>query len=85
MKYEIYHDSFTSAMAEAVRVANSKGFEIDELDWFNKVTVGPKKPSEGVTNRYIIGLLKDGKESKKALAVQVYGMRLKYELNCYVS
>ena len=47
--------------------------------------MGSKKPSEGKTNRFTIGLLKNGKEQRKALSIQVYGMKNSYELNAYIS
>jgi hypothetical protein len=46
--------------------------------------MGPKKPSEGKTNRFSIELSKDGKPSRKLLHIQVYGMRDTYELNAYI-
>ena len=47
--------------------------------------MGDKKPKDGVTNKFTITLFKDGKEQKKALQVQVYGMGNKYELNTYIA
>ncbi len=46
--------------------------------------MGPKKPSEGKTNKFSIELSKDGKPSRKQLHIQVYGMRNSYELNAYI-
>lgn len=83
---KIYHESFSSAVQEAIKYAKKKGYEVDENDWFTKVSVGPKKPSVGKTNRYSVSLLKDGKEQKKMLHFQVYGMDSgKYELNVYIN
>jgi len=54
-------------------------------DWHDKVATGPKKPSSGKTNSFSVKLKKDGKESKKALHLQVYNMdNQKYELNMYI-
>jgi hypothetical protein len=47
--------------------------------------MGPRKPTEGETNRFSITLFKDGKEQRKMLHIQVYGMNKKYELNCYIN
>jgi hypothetical protein len=47
--------------------------------------MGPKKPSEGKTNSFSIELFKDGKEQKKMLHIQIYGMKNKYELNAYIN
>ena len=47
--------------------------------------MGPRKPDEGKTNRITISLKKNDKEQKKSLHIQVYGMKEKYELNCYIN
>lgn len=83
--YKINHQTFSAACAEAIRMAESRGFTVDDDDWFSKVSTGPRKPQPGATNKYLIALLKDGKETKKALAFQVYGKENgDYELNCYI-
>jgi hypothetical protein len=83
--YPLYHPTFTAAAQAATDLAKKKGFEVDEDDWFNQVSTGPKKPGKGKTNRYIVKVTKGGKETKKRLAFQVYGMDSgKYELNAYV-
>jgi len=83
--YQLYHPTFTAAAKAALDLAKKKGFEVDEDDWFNQVSTGPKKPGKGKTNRYVVKVTKKGKETKKRLAFQVYGMDSgKYELNAYV-
>jgi hypothetical protein len=82
--YEVYHKSYTSAIEAAREYAEKKGFEIDNDDAFRKIGVGPRKPSEGKTNRFDIELSKDGKVQKKKLQIQVYGMKNSYELNAYI-
>jgi len=82
--FEVYHKSYTSAIEAAREYAEKKGFEIDNDDAFTKIGVGPKKPSEGKTNSFSIRLSKDGKEQKKQLHIQVYGMKNSYELNAYI-
>jgi hypothetical protein len=82
--YEVYHESYTSAINAAKAYAEKKGFEINDEDSFRKIGMGPRKPSEGKTNKFSIELSKDGKEQKKQLHIQVYGMKSKYELNCYI-
>ena len=91
-KYPIYHSSFSSAVDAARTLAEKSGFEIDEDDWFNSVSTGPRKPSAGKTNRYNILLTKNGKPVRRTLNFQVYGMEGKfkehsgnYELNAYIS
>jgi hypothetical protein len=81
---KVYHKSYTSAINAAKEYAEKKGYEINDDDSFTKIGMGPKKPSEGKTNRFSIELSKDGKPSRKLLHIQVYGMRDTYELNAYI-
>lgn len=83
--YKVYHDSYTSAINAALDYAEKKGYEYDKEETADKIGLGPKKPSEGKTNKFSINLTKDGKPQKKNLQIQVYGMEKKYELNCYIS
>ena len=82
--YEVYHKSYTSAIEAAREYAEKKGYEINNDDSFTKIGMGPRKPSEGKTNRFDIELSKDGKVQKKKLQIQVYGMKNSYELNAYI-
>jgi hypothetical protein len=82
--YEVYHKSYTSAINAAREYAEKKGYEINDDDAFTKIGMGPRKPSEGKTNKFSIELSKDGKPSRKQLHIQVYGMRNSYELNAYI-
>jgi hypothetical protein len=83
-KYDVYHDSYTSAIQSAREYAEKQGYTINDDDSFRKIGLGPRKPSEGKTNSFSIELTKGGKPQKKMLHIQVYGMRNKYELNCYI-
>jgi len=83
--YQVYHDTFSSAVQTAGEYAEKFGFQISDDEWFNKISTGPKKPNEGETNRYSLSLYKNGKEQRKTLNIQVYGMRNKYELNTYIA
>ena len=84
-KYKIDHKTYTSAVEEALLVADKAGYEIDEDDYFNQIATGPRKPGEGKTNTFKIGLQKGGKEQKKRLQIQIYGKgKHGYELNCYI-
>ncbi len=83
--YEIYHKTFTSAIEEVEKFAEKNGYEIDSDEMFNKVGTGPKKPSVGKTNEYHLTLMKNGKEDRKKLHFQVYGLKSQYELNMYIS
>jgi len=83
--YEIYHKDYSGAVQTAIKQAEKRGFEVDMDDWHDKVATGPKKPSAGKTNSFSVNLMKDGKESKKKLHLQVYNMdNHKYELNMYI-
>jgi hypothetical protein len=83
--YEVYHKDYSGAVQTAIKQAEKRGFEVDMDDWHDKVATGPKKPSAGKTNSFSVKLKKDGKESKKALHLQVYNMdNHKYELNMYI-
>ena len=83
-KFEVYHDSYTSAINAAREWAEKQGYTINDDDAFTKIGMGPRKPSEGKTNKFSIELSKDGKVQRKQLHIQVYGMKTKYELNCYI-
>jgi len=87
----VYWTTFSGAVQFARATAESKGYEVDEDDWFNQINVGQGKPRNGQTTKANIGLWKDGKLSRKTLSIQVYNMGLKleyvktYELNFYIS
>lgn len=99
-KYEVYHDSFTSAAEEVIRVVNKRGFDVDENDWFTSVGSGGgykrARPSAGKTHRFTVDLLKGGKPTRKKVHFQVFAMDRpstdgsgkrdvsKYELNMYI-
>jgi len=72
--YPVYHYTYTSAIQSARDYAEKKGYEIDDEDVFRKIGMGPRKPSDGKTNRFSIELTKNGKPQKKMLHIQVYGM-----------
>src|SRR6056300_803698 len=87
--YQVYHKSFTDADDEARKFAEKRGFEIDEDDWQSQIAMGGKnvrsRPSVGKDTRFTVGLLKGGKPQRKALQIQVYGMKNGYELNAYIN
>lgn len=82
--YEVYHDTFSSAVQTAKVYAEGFGYVIPEEEWWQKIATGPKKPSNGNTNRYSLELLKNEKLQKKQLHIQVYNTGNSYELNCYI-
>lgn len=83
--YTVYHNSYTSAIDAAISFAEKKGYTVSEDDVWQYISTGPKKPSEGKTNSFTVGLMKNGKEDRKKLHLQIYGMGGgKYELNMYI-
>jgi hypothetical protein len=83
--YETYHDTYSSAIREALEYVERRGYETEGDDVWNNISVGPKKPSEGETNKITLTLYKNGKEQRKALHIQVYNTGKKYELNVYIN
>ena len=78
--YELYHKTFSAAMQHAYAHAKKKGYIVDPDEIDNKVATGPKKPSSGKTNKYILGTNK-----KQKLHVQVANLDNKrFELNMYI-
>ena len=87
-------DDYFKTAGEAVdfakKVAEKKGFEIDEDDWNSQITMGGKynrlRPGVGKTHSFQIGLLKKGKPQRKGLSISLYGMDSgKYELTHYIN
>ena len=79
--YDLYHKDFSGAMQHAYAHAKKKGYVVDKNDIDNKVATGPKKPSSGKTNKYI---LKTNKKNRHA-HIQVANLDNKrYELNMYI-
>ena len=79
-KYDLYHSTFSGAMQHAYDYAKKKlGITVDPKEIDNKVATGPKKPSEGKTNKYRL----KGKGGN--LQIQVYnkGGSKPFELNMY--
>jgi len=78
--YELYHKDFSGAMQHAYAFAKKKGYTVDSDDIDSKVASGPKKPSSGKTNKYILGTNK-----KQNVHIQVTNLDNKrYELNMYI-
>jgi len=78
--YEIYHKDFSGAMQHAYKFAKTKGVTVDPSEIDNKVATGPSKPSNGKTNKYILGTNKKNTQ----VHIQVYNTGNKYELNMYI-
>tara|TARA_R110000803_G_scaffold110662_1_gene179081 strand:+ start:480 stop:1067 length:588 start_codon:yes stop_codon:yes gene_type:complete len=79
--YELYHKDFSGAMQHAYKFAKSKGVTVDPAEIDSKVASGPRKPSSGKTNSYILGTNKKNKQ----VHIQVANLDNKrYELNMYI-
>ncbi len=79
-KYDLYHKSFSDAMQHAYDYAQKKlGITVDKSEIDRKVATGPRKPTEGKTNKYRL----KGKGGN--LQIQVYnkGGSKPFELNMY--
>lgn len=86
--YVIYHSSYSSAVDEALKLAKKNGYDVDDDQVFDNISTGSKRPKAGKTTRVTLPLWKNGKEQRKALHFQVYGMddkKGRYELNAYIS
>ncbi len=84
-KYDTYHKTYTSAIQAGLDWAKKSGYDYDEEEAAREIGMGPRKPSEGKTNKFHLSLRKDFKPQKKMLHIQVYGMKNSYELNAYIS
>lgn len=82
---DTYFKTFSGAVQYAREMAEKKGYEINSDSWATVVNFGAGKPSVGKTTRMSVELKKDGKDSKKQLHMQVYGMDNSYELNYYIN
>ena len=79
--YELYHKTFSGAMQHAYKFAKSKGYTVKPSEIDSKVASGPKKPSSGKTNSYILDT-----DKKQRVHIQVANLDNKrYELNMYIT
>jgi hypothetical protein len=86
MRYLVYHSTYTSAVETALEWAKLQGWEHSDDEVFREISLGPRKPSPGYTNKFSIGLHKPDGKGIKYLNMQIYGMdEGRYELNCYLS
>jgi len=91
--YVIYHNSYSAATDEITKFVEKNGYTLDDetdsedigSQMFELVGRGPKKPTNGKTNKFHFKLYKNNKLQKKALHAQVYGDEGRFELNMYIS
>lgn len=82
--YVIYHNSLTDCIKQMQKYVKRFGYTLNDDEMFDQVGNGPKKPSQGKTNKYHLHLYKDDKVTKKLIHFQVYGMKDRYQLNMYI-
>lgn len=83
--YQILHDSYSDAIAEALDYLKAKGFTVSDDEVFSKITIGDRKPSTGSTNRISLEIYKNDKLQRKGFHIQVANLGNKYELNAYIA
>jgi hypothetical protein len=83
-KYDTYYKTYSAAIQAGLDWAKKSGYDYDEEEAAREIGMGPRKPSEGKTNKFHLSLRKDFKPQKKMLHIQVYGMKNSYELNAYI-
>jgi len=91
--YQIYHNSYSAVADEIIKYVKKMGYTLDDesdkenigSQMFDVLGSGPKKPSDGKTNKLHFDLYKNNKEQKKKLHAQVYGTGGKFELNMYIN
>jgi len=86
---EVYHGSYSSAVTAALENIENQGFNYSKEEVWDKISTGPAKPKEGVTNKFTLTLFKKDSEGnlvsqRKAAHIQIYGMGARYELNTYL-
>jgi len=95
MVYQIYHDTYSGAVASIVSAVEDEGYTLDDQtdlenigsQVWEVISVGPSKPKPGDTNRFNLKLYKNNKEVKEGLHVQIFNRgteRNSYELNMYI-
>jgi len=84
--FQVYHNQYSSAIDEVEKYANKMGYDLDKEEYGNAYIDAFFKPNDGQTKKDTLALYKNGKEQKKAIHVQIYGMgNKKYELNMYIN
>jgi hypothetical protein len=79
-KYDLYHDTFSGAMQHAYDYAKKKlGITVDPKEIDSKVATGPRKPTQGKTNKYRL----KGKGGNLQIQVFNKGGSKPFELNMY--
>lgn len=83
--FQVYHNQYSTVIDEVELYANTMGYELDQEEYGNAYVDAFFKPNDGQTKKDTLTLYKEGKEQRKALQVQIYGMGNKFELNMYIN
>lgn len=83
--FQVYHNMYSSVINEIEKYAKSLGYELDQDEYSNAYIDAFFKPKPGKTQKNSLTILKNGKESKKSLHVQIYNTGNKFELNMYIN
>ena len=84
--FQVYHNSYSSVIDEIEKYANKQGYEFDQEEYSDAYIDAYFKPSDGKTKKDTITLLKNGKEKKEAIHIQIYNRgNDKFELNIYIN
>ena len=84
---DLYHKTFSAAVAAAVLKAEKQGHTVDSEDISDALGKLPTRgrPSVGKTTSFKIPVTKKGQKKKSYLQIQVYGMDSgNFELNSYI-
>lgn len=80
----IYFETYTEAITEAIEETEKKGFILNENDIFNQITAGGGKPRANETRRHRI----ETNKKNKFLNIQIYNrgneIIRNFELNYYI-
>lgn len=88
--YKIQHKDFTGAVQTARKMAQKKGYTINQEDWFREINMGSShggrsRPRIGKTHTFLIGLQKNGKPVRQTLNITVYGLQNRnFQLTTYI-
>jgi hypothetical protein len=86
-EYDLYHPHYTSAIHHALAHHAAKGLTVHDDDYFNHVSVGPRKPIEGQTVIHHVPAT-DDKGNQHFIHMQIYNRgadKKPFELNTYSS
>ena len=85
--YDLYHSQYSGAIHHALaHHAKESGLEVHDDDYHQHISIGPRKPSEGITVRHNLPANdKDGNEHMIHMQIYNRGGNTPYELNTYSS